>query len=181
MQEYYFDKHGPFHYHLQRYRKKWLQEVKQFPTQCCYLPITMIHLFHGDLGSRTTAINRHNLLKKRGFSISRNIGYSKTEQTGPSLPHWIGPLASSTINKDMQKSFERNQSVRDRVLLRMAKTQRCLDGMKMLSNQVQVQHSRDAATTEKSMSSLMSAMTKCLNDLQHQQQPPQPSQSAVLL
>lgn len=170
MQKYYFNQHGPFHFHLEKYRKKFRQEIKHFPAQCCYLPISMVHLFHGDLGNRTTAVNRHLLLKKRAFSISRNVSYKRSDgEEGHALPHWMGTLTSSNINKDMLKSLERNQSVRDKVLLRMAKTQRCLNGMKMLSSQVKVQHSKDASTTEQSMTSLMSAMSRCVNDLKQQQ------------
>ena len=126
IQRFYFQERGPFARHLLRYRKKWQMQTG-IPVRCAYLPCTIIHLHHGELEKKHTHIQRYTLFQQRQFNTTRHV-CAHPQYRG--MVQWSDGFRQTGINQMLLASFERSQTVRDRVLLRMAKTQKCLADMK---------------------------------------------------
>jgi hypothetical protein len=125
-QRYYFKEKGVFARHILKYRKKWLT-YSGVPVRCAYLPCTLIHMYHGELASKQTRHTRHTMFTSRHFHMHRHLAPN---------PHcndfiqWSEAFRKTGINHEYKASLGRNQTVRDKVLLRMAKTQKCMSEMK---------------------------------------------------
>lgn len=158
MQRYYFMERGPFARNLMRYRKKWRAHTT-IPAQFAYLPCTLVHLHHGELEKRTTHVDRFQLLVNRQFHASRHV-CANPEVSG--LLMWSKQFRTTGINPEMLRSLERSQTVRDKVLLRIARTQRCLQTMR--EQMATLQHDEDTQIQKehKSHRHVHSVLQQCL-------------------
>ena len=108
---------------LQRYRKR-LQMRAQLPMRCAYLPCTLLHLYHGELATKKTHLERHHLLLHRRFHPSHHVR-PHHEHTG--LYEWTDAFRETGINAELRTSLERSHSAREKVLLKLAKMHKCMD------------------------------------------------------
>ena len=107
---------------LQRYRKR-LRALVPPPAKCAYLPCTLVHLYHGELATKQTAVERYGHLLHRGFRASVHL---RPHPQHPELLAWADDFRDASLQKDLVQSLERSQSVREQTLLKLAKLQRCL-------------------------------------------------------
>ena len=107
---------------LQRYRKR-LRALVPPPAKCAYLPCTLVHLYHGELATKQTAVERYGHLLHRGFRASVHL---RPHPQYPELLAWADDFRDASLQKDLVQSLERSQSVREQTLLKLAKLQRCL-------------------------------------------------------
>ena len=107
---------------LARYRKK-MQSVMSLPAKLGCLPFTLVHIFHGELENKSIAQQRYEYLIQREFRASSHIQLHPTVQD---CYAWSDSFRESSLQADMKISLERSQSVREKVLLRVAKMQRFL-------------------------------------------------------
>ena len=107
---------------LQRYRKR-LRTLVPPPAKCAYLPCTMVHLYHGELATKQTAVERYGHLLHRGFRATVHL---RPHPQHPDLLAWADDFRDANLQKDLVQSLERSQSVREQTLLKLAKLQRCL-------------------------------------------------------
>ena len=107
---------------LQRYRKR-LRALVPPPAKCAYLPCTLVHLYHGELATKQTAVERYGHLLHRGFRASVHL---KPHPQHPELLTWADDFRDASLQKDLVQSLERSQTVREQTLLKLAKLQRCL-------------------------------------------------------
>lgn len=108
---------------LQRYRKRLRALVVPPPAKCAYLPCTLVHLYHGELATKQTAVERYGHLLHRGFRASVHL---RPHPQHPELLAWADDFRDASLQKDLVQSLERSQSVREQTLLKLAKLQRCL-------------------------------------------------------
>lgn len=159
MQRYYYQERGPFSRNLLRYRKKWLMHTT-LPARFAYIPCTLIHLHHGELEKRTTHTDRFRLLSDKQFNASRHVC---ANPKAPGMLMWSPAFrASSGINSEMLKSLERSQTVRDKVLLRVARTQGCLEQIKQQIVSLRRTEADNVAEEHKSHLQLQSLLQQCL-------------------
>jgi hypothetical protein len=107
---------------LGRYRKR-LHATVPPPAKCAHLPCTLVHLYHGELATKRTALERHYHLLHRGFQITTHL---RSHLVYPDILEWTDAFRDTGVHADLRASFERSQSVREQVLRKLAKMQRCL-------------------------------------------------------
>lgn len=159
MQRYYFLERGPFARHIMRYRKKWQMQTG-IPARCAYLPCTLIHLHHGELEKKNTHILRYAFFQQRQFNATRHVC---AHQQHRGIVQWSDSFRRLGINQMMLTSFERSQTVRDRVLLRMAKTQKCLTDMKKQMSIVVTSQSTKNEHATQNHQHVSNLLQKCLS------------------
>ena len=158
LQRYYFHEGGTFSRYIQRYRRKLLMHVS-IPARFSCLPCTVVHLHHGELEKRTTPIDRYKLLCSRQFNVARHICANPTMS---GAVQWNHAFRNTNINADFLQTLERSQTVRDTVLLRKARTQRCLQTMQ--AQIVALKHTETTKHNERDNShqQLQSLLQQCL-------------------
>lgn len=158
LQRYYFMPRGPFGRNLMRYQKKW-QAHTAFPARFAYLPCTLVHLHHGELEKRTTHVDRFQLLATRQFHATRHV-CANPEVAGVLM--WSQLFRATGINQEMLRSLERSQTVRDKVLLRIARTQRCLQTMREQMTTLQSDEGQQTRGEHKSHQHVQNVLQQCL-------------------
>ena len=158
LQRYYFHEQGPYTRYLQRYRRKLMMHCS-IPAQFACFECTLMHLHHGELEKRTTPVDRLHLLQSRQFNASRHI-CANPKMSG--IVQWNNAFRDTNINAEFLQSLERSQTVRDKVLLRMARTQRCLQTMQ--SQMTALKHTETTKQTEndKSRRQMQTLLQQCL-------------------
>ena len=158
MQRYYFQERGPFARHIMRYRKKWQMQTG-IPARCAYLPCTIMHLHHGELEKKNTHVARYTFFHQRHFNATRHVCAHRHHR---GAVQWTDGFRQSGVNQFMLTSFERSQTVRDKVLLRMARTQKCLEDMKKQMGVVIGAQSTKNEHTTQNYQNLASVLQHCL-------------------
>lgn len=158
MQRYYYQERGPFSRNLLRYRKKWLMHTT-LPARFAYLPCTLLHLHHGELEKRTTHTDRFRLLFEKQFNVSRHVC---ANPKAPGMLMWSQAFRATGINSELLKSLERSQTVRDKVLLRVARTRCCLEQMKQQMTTLQHTEADKVQAEHKNHQQLRSLLQQCL-------------------
>jgi hypothetical protein len=157
-QKYYFSPTSTFARAIRRHHKRLARNV-QLPLHGASLPLTLVHLYHGELATKRTHNERFHLLRQRRFQCSRDL---IAHPSVPGLLRWSDALRASGINSDLRSTFERSHSVREKALLRMAKVRRCMDTLKAQVTAV-VSTEKVLATQEGSAHAELShVMRKCL-------------------
>lgn len=158
LQQYYFHPTSTYARALGRHCKR-LRHNLQLPLRCAFLPITLMHLYHGELASKRTHDERHQLLKLRRFQLGRDL-VAHPDVSG--LVRWSDRFRATGINADMIATFERSHTVREKALLRMAKVRRCMDTLK--AQVADVVHSEKAMATQEGSAhaELSQMMRQCL-------------------
>ena len=165
LQKYYFQKDYIYSTYIQNYRKK-CQRSFGLHAQCACLPITFVHLFHGELESKHTANQRYKLLKNNNIQPSRNI---------EPIPSWspimrwckLHVTKHTSLNQSIMQSLERCQSVRDKVLIRAERTKKCLLKMKTLTTHVLDNTVKQKEEQQLACTSLQAKIKKCMNMIQN--------------
>lgn len=143
---------------LQRYRKR-LRALVPPPAKCAYLPCTLVHLYHGELATKQTAVERYGHLLHRGFRASVHL---RPHPQHPELLAWADDFRDASLQKDLVQSLERSQSVREQTLLKLAKLQRCLrEAHQNVRGVLQLQ-AGTAAREQGACQELAGAMRACL-------------------
>ena len=158
LQRYYFQERGPFARNLMRYRKKW-QMHTSLPARLACLPCTLMHLHHGELEKRTTHIERFQFLHTKQFNATRHV-CANPEVSG--LLMWSQAFRATGVNQEMQQSFERSQTVRDMVLLRMERTRRCMNTIRTQVASLQNTRVEKEQTDDRSHHALHLLLKECL-------------------
>lgn len=158
LQRYYFQERGPFARNLMRYRKKW-QMHTSLPARLACLPCTLLHLHHGELEKRTTHIERFRFLHTKQFNATRHV-CANPEVSG--LLMWSQAFRTTGVNHEMLQSFERSQTVRDKVLLRMERTRRCMNTIKTQVASLQHTQVEKEQTDDRSHHALHVLLKECL-------------------
>ena len=129
---------------------------------CAYLPCTLMHLYHGELASKKTKHNRHNMFKSKNFNLYSHVQVLPECRT---FLQWTDAFRQTGINQEFKASLERNQSVRDKILLRRAKTQKCLLEMKKHVHHVHQCKEQNTQQEKQSNEHLESILKHCLTKL----------------
>lgn len=161
IQRYYFQEKSVFAKNIQKYRRRWMSH-SGIPVKCAYLPCTLMHMYHGELASKQTKYERHNMFKSKHFNLYRHM---VSNPECKDFLQWTDAFRETGINDEFKASLERNQTVRDKVLLRMAKTQKCLTEMKKHVHSVHRCKEQIKQQEEHSNDHLQSLLQNCLQTL----------------
>ena len=143
---------------LHRYRKR-LQVHVKVPATCAYLPCTLVHMYHGELESKQVTLKRHYHLVHRQFRASI---HTQQHPEFRELLTWTDDFRDPSLQTDLRLSFERSQSVREQVLLKLANMKRCLeDAHRNVRNMLQLE-TASQMNEETTRHELISTMRTCL-------------------
>lgn len=144
---------------LMRYRKRVRAYFSNQP-KCAYLPLSIIHLYHGELATPRTATERFGYLMNRKFRASVHL---QSHRQHSELLTWTDAFRDTTLQNDLKRSFERSQTVREKTLRKLGKIQQCIrDAHASMQDVIQLQ-THTGVREQCATNELVNVMRDCLH------------------
>ena len=143
---------------LLRYRKR-IRAYLSIQPKCAYLPLSVIHLYHGELATPRTATERFGYLMHRQFRASIHL---QSHRQYSELLTWTDSFRDTSLQNDLKRSFERSQTVREKTLQKLGRIQQCIrDAHGSMQDIIQLQ-THTGVREKCATNELVNAMQDCL-------------------